>query len=442
MMHKIFRPLLDCKTPVDKGFDKNHFKQELKRQTISKYKDYYFDYTASGLAFKAIEDRLQEFLELYANTHSKESYLAAQTTEIYDEARVLLKQYLELDDSFAILPAGTGCTAAIKKMQELLGIYISPMTKKRFDINPKNKPVVFIGPYEHHSNDVSFREALCDLERIPLNEKGLIDLDILAKRLEQHKNREIIASFALASNVTGIISPYQQIAKLVRQYKGKIFFDCASSAAYMNIDKTYFDGVFISSHKLLGGPGTCGLLVIKKDLIDNDLAPTFGGGGNVEYVSSNTHSYVHDQESREDVGTPAILQLVKTALAFQLRNEIGLDFIKSEKDELLQYFLNRLNTVPDLVNYSDQNTERLSIISFNLKQNPFKVCEILSQDFGLQLRAGCSCASPYGHALLNIQDDCNLEKPGWVRASIHYSHSKNEIDYLIEALGKIAKVAA
>ncbi|MCG3717113.1 aminotransferase class V-fold PLP-dependent enzyme, partial [Aliarcobacter butzleri] len=232
-------------------------------------------YTASGLGFRQIENRIHDVLETYANTHSKEASNADKTTNYYERARINLAHNLELTDDFAILPSGCGSTAAIKHFQELLGLYIPPATKKRFnfEIDEKNAPLVIVGPYEHHSNEVSFREALCETQRVNLDKDGLVDLNHLKEILEKNKNREIIASFCIASNVTGIITPYEEISKILRAYNAIICFDAAASSPYMNIPCHLFDAMFMSSHKLLGGPGSCGLLVIRKDLIDTSIAP-------------------------------------------------------------------------------------------------------------------------------------------------------------------------
>lgn len=305
----------------------------LKKDIIGHHKELYFDYTASGLAFEPIEARIREVLQTYANTHSKEASMAHTTNNYFEEARENLKKMFELSDEFTILPNGCGATAAIKHFQELLGIYIPPATKKRYNISvDKSKlPLVIVGPYEHHSNDVSFREALCETIRIGLDNHGLVDLKHLKEVLEENKHREIIGSFCIASNVTGIISDYKNISKLLREYNAIVCFDAAASSPYMNIPCEYYDALFASPHKLLGGPGSCGLLIIRKKLIDSSISPTFAGGGTVLYVNKNTQEYDSKIENRENAGTPGILQFIRASLAYQLRNEVGFDYIKIKR---------------------------------------------------------------------------------------------------------------
>ncbi|MCT7551190.1 aminotransferase class V-fold PLP-dependent enzyme [Aliarcobacter butzleri] len=431
MNKDIFRPFFD------KNADILNF---IRYNTIGKNKKEYFDYTASGLGFRQIENRIHDVLETYANTHSKEASNADKTTNYYEKARINLAHNLELTDDFAILPSGCGSTAAIKHFQELLGLYIPPATKKRFnfEIDEKNAPLVIVGPYEHHSNEVSFREALCETQRVNLDKDGLVDLNHLKEILEKNKNREIIASFCIASNVTGIITPYEEISKILRAYNAIICFDAAASSPYMNIPCHLFDAMFMSSHKLLGGPGSCGLLVIRKDLIDTSIAPTFAGGGTVEYVNKNLQLYQKEIEAREDAGTPGILQLIRASLAYQLRNEISFDFIKKQKDELKEFLINELKKIPNCVIYGNQEAQNIGIISFNIRGlSPYDLCNKISSQDGFQTRAGCSCAGPYGHDLLGIEKLDRTNRPGWVRVSIHFSQTKDDIKNLVESIKKV-----
>ena len=410
----------------------------IRYNTIGKSKNEYFDYTASGLAFRQIENRIRDVLETYANTHSKESANANITNQYYNEAIKSIHNSLELNDDFSIIPSGCGATAAIKKFQELLGIYIPPATLKRFNITVAKKklPLIIVGPYEHHSNEVSYREALCEVKRIRLTKDGLIDLQQLKETLQENQHREIIGCFCVASNVTGIITPYEEISRLLRLYNARVCFDAAASSPYMNIPCKLYDALVISPHKLLGGPASCGLLIIRNSLVDTQISPSFAGGGTVKYVNSKIQEYEENITARETAGTPGILQLIRAALAYQLRNEIGFDFITKQKEILLNHFLKELKKIPNVFIYGNQDSKNIGIISFNIgNKNPYDICEELSKNSGIQTRAGCSCAGPYGHDLLGISSqEVMEEKPGWLRISIHYSQTIDEIDKLIKAI--------
>lgn len=411
------------------------------RKNIIKDKNIlYFDYTASGQGYKPIEKKIAAILKTYANTHSEVASSAVLTSEYYTKARLDLRRALEIDESFYLLPCGTGATGAIKKFQELMGIYIPPSTLKRFTCKPKNIPIVLIGPYEHHSNELSFREGLCDVVRIPLDADEKIDMVFLEKELERHKGREIIASFSVASNVTGILSDYKSIYKLIKQFGGILCLDAAAASPYINIDCKYYDALFLSPHKLLGGVGSCGLLVIKKNLC-TDTKPTFAGGGTVAYVSRTTHNFLTDLEQMEDAGTPGILQLIRASLAYNLRNEIGLEKIYKIEEELKFYFGSRVRAIEGVKLYCKYSVDKLPIFSLNFEGvSPYAISKYISDNFGIQTRAGCSCAGPYGHDLLELEDGQSFnEKPGWLRVSIHYTHTKKDIEKLLFALKEALK---
>lgn len=432
-MKQLFRPLLE------KG---DKFKQ-IGRNTIGIHKKTYFDFTASGLAYEPIEARIHEVLETYANTHSKEASMAARTDNHYRQAREHLKSLLGLDEGFALMPCGCGATGAVKRLQEVLGLYIPPATRARYKALPPlyELPLVIVGPYEHHSNDISYREALCETVRVGLNDKGLVDLEQLENILQENADRELIGTFCIASNVTGTITPYVEISEILRRYGAVVCFDAAASSPYINIPCELYDAMFYSPHKLLGGPGSCGLLAIRKDLFDTDAKPTFAGGGTVRYVSRTSHFFVDEVEEREDAGTPGILQLIRAALAYQLRNELGFEWIASRKKSLYKRFIEGLREIEGATCYGCRKAENIGIISFNVKGvDPYALCEVLSESDGFQTRAGCSCAGPYGHDLLGLEDDTPFQtRPGWLRISIHYSQGVKDIDTLLEAIRKSIK---
>lgn len=401
----------------------------------------YFDFTASGLAYKPIEQEISKILLTYANTHSEVASSAITTSGYYAKARKDLRKALEIDESFYLLPCGTGSTGAIKKFQELLGLYIPPKTRQRYDINPTNLPVVLVGPYEHHSNEISFREGLCKVVRITLDKDDNIDLDLLEKQLQKYQHRELIASFSVASNVTGVLSDYKSIYALVKKYGGTLCLDAAAASPYINIDCNYYDALFLSPHKLLGGVGSCGLLVIKKTLCQGNK-PTFAGGGTVAYVSRVGHEFLSDFEMLEDAGTPGILQFIRASLAYNLRNQIGLENIAKKEEELKRYFGSHIKKMKGVKLYCSYKQEKLPIFSLNFTGiNPYDVSKYLSEHYNIQTRAGCSCAGPYGHDLLHLSDGQDFEeKPGWLRITIHFIHTKEQIDILLKALKEAQEV--
>ncbi len=412
----------------------------VKENTILEDGILYLDFTASGLAYNPIEKKLQKILKTYANTHSEVGYNAKIITKYYNDARESLKKSLDTKEDFYIIPCGTGATGAIKKFQELAGLYIPPATKKRYaiDPDPSKLPLVIIGPFEHHSNEVSFREALCETIRIPLDSNETIDLKQLRKVLEENSDRELFGSFAAASNVTGTINPIKEIYEMMKEYDAIVCFDAAASSPYMNIDSNYYDVMFLSPHKLLGGPGSCGLLVIRKCLCDCQEVPTFAGGGTVSYVSRASHVFSEDFETKEDAGTPGILQFIKASMAYELRNEIGLKYIAQKENELKICFKKGVQSVENMQLYCLESHNKLAIFSFNIiGLDPYELAQVLSDQFKIQVRAGCSCAGPYGHDLLGYKDNETFSaKPGWIRIGFHFTHSCDDIAYFFDSLKK------
>lgn len=415
---------------------------QVKKNLIFDKKRLYLDFTASGLLHQGIEKKIYKIAKTYSNLHSEIGINIQPTTKYYNQARESFKKTLEISDDFYIFPTGTGSTGAIKKFQEIMGLYIPPATKNRVKITSSKKVLVIVGPFEHHSNEISYREGLCDVLRIPADkETGAIDLKKLKKVLEENKKREIIGAFSVASNVTGIFNPIEKIYKIIKKYKGIVVLDGAASSAHMNINSKYYDALFLSPHKLIGGPGSCGLLILRKNLYDNSLSPTFAGGGIVYYVSKKEKIYLENPEIREDVGTPGIFQFIRASLVYELRNDIGLEFIKRQEKELNDYFIEKFNKINNGILYESEKKNRLGIFSFNIKNiNPYKITEILSKKFKIETRAGCSCAGPYGHDLLSLKDGFykykDLSELGWIRIGFIYIHTKKDIDYFFISLKK------
>lgn len=439
----------------------------------------YADYTASGRGVHFIEDKLINIQKLYANTHTEDDYTGAYSTTLLHQAEEQIKAIVNAGPEGKIIPIGSGSTGGLKRLHEILGISFSPATREKMKtivqenccsdctllekIN-QNKPVVFIGPYEHHTNEVMWREAFVEIVVIPFGNDGMIDDNYLEKKLQssEFKNRRKIASFSAGSNVTGLKTDVYKIAAICHRHNTVIAFDFAAVAPYVTIDmnrdpNSYFDAIFFSPHKFLGGPGTCGILIFNEKIYRKDLPPTTAGGGTVDYVGSHCHKFTQNIELRELAGTPPILQTIKTALVMELKEKVGVPKIEKIEANYLKYFMDYIKEIPEIeILGSDiPLNHRLPIISFNIKDrdkmlHPRFVTKLLNDLFGIQSRAGCSCAGPYGHYLLNINDEVSLKyrdvitagyhglKPGWVRVNLHYIFTQNDVDFLVKAIKFIA----
>jgi selenocysteine lyase/cysteine desulfurase len=436
----------------------------------------YIDYTASGRGIKIIEDKIYNILKTYANTHTEDDFSGKYLTHLLHQAEIRIKEIVNAGENGKIIFTGSGTTGALKRLQEILGIYLPPVTlesinkaynvteDKDKEVLEKNCPVVFIGPYEHHSNELMWRESYVEVVVINLDNNGMIDLNDLKEKLKdpKYKNRQKFASISACSNVTGVLTEVYDIAQICHEYDTLIFFDFAAIAPYRKIDmnkdeKSYFDGIIFSPHKFLGGPGSCGVLVFNEKIYRKDLPPTTAGGGTVHYVGFKDQDYYEDIEMREKAGTPPILQAIKAALVLDLKEKIGVDIIHKIEEEYKEYFIKKLKEIQNVQIIGDISSDKkIPIISFNIAHknrvlHPKFVSKLLNDLFGIQSRAGCMCAGPYGHHLLNINLEISLKyrkmilkgfegiKPGWVRLNLHYSLSRLDIDYIINTIKFIAK---
>ena len=430
----------------------------------------YADYTASGRALSFIEDFIRdEVLPSYANTHTESSGTGLQTTRLREESRAIIRDAVGGDDDTVVLFAGSGCTGAIAKLIGVLGLRVPSALDDAHaltdHIPPAQRPVVFIGPYEHHSNEIPWRESIADVVTIRQDADGGVDTDDLREQLEKYADRPVrIGSFSAASNVTGIVSDTAAIATLLHEHGALSFWDFAAAAPYVSVEMlategrplSYKDAVFISAHKFIGGPSTPGVLVARRELFANRV-PDVPGGGTVAYVNDDDHRYLDDVTHREEGGTPAIIESIRAGLVFQLKEAVGTDTIRRQEERHLRRAVEAWREEPGIELLGNLDADRLSIVSFILRSPSGRylhhnyVVALLNDLFGIQSRGGCSCAGPYGHRLLGIDLErshefereitggCEGIKPGWVRINFNYFVSDAVVDYLIEAVRVTAR---
>ncbi len=431
----------------------------------------YADYTASGRALTFLEDFIRdEVLPRYANTHTESSGTGLQTTRLREDARAIIHEAVGADEDTVVIFAGSGCTGAIDKLIGVLGLRIPSALEDAHHLGDaiaaEKRPVVFIGPYEHHSNELPWRESLADVVPIPADDDGHIDLACLERELVRHADRPLrIGSFSAASNVTGILSDTAGISALLHRHGALSFWDFAAAGPYVAIEMNgparddplcFKDAIFLSPHKFIGGPSTPGVLVVRRELLTNRV-PDVPGGGTVAYVNPDEHRYLDDPVQREEGGTPAIVESIRAGLVFQLKQAVGIEVIRAHEESYLQRALERWESEPAIEVLGNADAERLSIVSFVVRAPSGRflhhnyVVALLNDLFGIQSRGGCSCAGPYGHRLLGIDVErshefereithgCEGIKPGWVRVNFNYFLSEPVLDYVIEAVRVVAR---
>ncbi len=444
----------------------------------------YCDYTASGRCLRFVESYLQSLQRVYANTHTEDDITGRSMSQLLHDAEVAIKNSVNAGPDGCIIACGTGATGAIDKLQQIVGVALPPATRKNLydalesscGLNAESlatsldatQPVVFVGPYEHHSNELSWRQSLATTIEVRLDPNGQVDLKHLEELLVDPRfaGRKKIGSFSAASNVTGVLTDVHAVASLLHRHDAIACFDFAACAPYVDIDMNppadgdddpSLDAVFISPHKFLGGPGASGVLVFNQRIYDRSLPPTVSAGGTVDYVSMTDQDFIKDIEEREKAGTPGVLQTLKAALVFQIKDSVGADTIRVREHELTSRAMQSWgdNDAIEVLGTPDP-ASRIAIISFNIRCRDGKylhhklVTALLNDLFGIQSRAGCSCAGPYGHRLLGIdaavsekyrhavQDGhCGI-KPGWCRIGFHWVMDDIEADYLIDAVNFIA----
>lgn len=420
----------------------------------------YTDWTASGRLYGPIEAKLShDFGPFVANTHTETTISGTAMTKAYHQAKHIIKAHVNSNEDDVLIMSGSGMTAAINKFQRILGLKVPENLKDYTNIPEEMKPVVFISHMEHHSNQTSWLETIAKVEVIPPGKEGLFSLENLEALLKQYEDRTLkIASVVAGSNVTGIETPYHDIAKMMHQHGGVCFVDFACSAPYVDInmhpddEEASLDAIFFSPHKFLGGPGTSGVLIFNKKLYNN-MVPDCPGGGTVSWTNPwGEHKYIDNIEDREDGGTPAFLQTIKTALSIKLKEQMGVANMLEREHELLSIIFNTLGNVENINILAGQHQKRLGVISFYIDDLHYNLgVKLLNDRFGIQTRGGCSCAGTYGHYLLHVDYETSHEltkeisigelvrKPGWIRMSIHPTTTDEEMHYVCQSILDLAK---
>lgn len=420
----------------------------------------YADWTASGRLYQPIEDILtHDIAPFVGNTHTETTITGSAMTQAYHQAKAIIKSYVGAQTSDVLISSNSGMTGVVNKFQRILGLKVHERHQHLVKLPEHQRPIVFISHMEHHSNQTSWLETLVDVEVIAPTVDGLVDLGNLETMLRRYANRETkIAAVTSCSNVTGLFTPYHEIAKIMHQHGGLCFVDFACSAPYIDINMRpedpleHLDAIFFSPHKFLGGPGSTGILIFDAKLYKNRI-PDNPGGGTVDWTNPwGGHKYIEEIEAREDGGTPAFLQTMRVALCMQLKAQMGVENILQREHELLDLIWDRLEAIPNLHILAHGHRDRLGVISFYIDGLHYNLgVRILNDRFGIQVRGGCSCAGTYGHYLLevskehsrSITDKINIgdltEKPGWIRMSIHPVMSDAEVKYIMSAIEQLAQ---
>jgi selenocysteine lyase/cysteine desulfurase len=418
----------------------------------------YADWIASGRLYGPVEEKISKTIGPYVgNTHSESSETGVLMTKAYHLAHKIIKEHVNAGPEDVIITAGSGMTTVINKLQRILGLKICGKLSHRPCLSETERPVVFITHMEHHSNHTSWYETCSDIVLLKPGKDLLIDLDELRRELKKYKDRKIkIGSFTACSNVTGIETPYHEMAKIMHEHGGKCFVDFAASAPYVDMDMhpkdpmQKLDAIFFSPHKFLGGPGTSGVLVFDSNMYSCQ-APDQPGGGTVDWTNPwGGYKYISDIELREDGGTPGFLQAMRIALCIDLKNKMGTKNIHKREAQLVKLAFRELNKIKNIHILAENVKHRLGVISLYIDGIHYNLMvKLLNDRYGIQVRGGCACAGTYGHFLLDVSYNYSKEiteqissgdlssKPGWVRISLHPTMKDSEVIFIAKAIKEI-----
>jgi selenocysteine lyase/cysteine desulfurase len=444
-LEKYFKSFRDNTIGVDQNFETPYGTKKI----------YYADWTASGRMYEPIEKLLKEEIAPFVgNTHTETTVTGSSMTIAYHKAKEIIKNHVGASEHDILISSNSGMTGVVNKFQRILGFKIHEKYKSQVDIPKEDRPVVFVSHMEHHSNQTTWLETICDVEIIKACPEGKCDLGHFTELLEKHKDRKRkIAAVTSCSNVTGVITPYHEIAAMIHRAGGLCFVDFACSAPYIDIDmhpdnpEEKLDAIYFSPHKFLGGPASSGVLLFCQSLYNNKV-PDNPGGGTVDWTNPwGEHKYHEAIEAREDGGTPGFIQTIRVALSIKLKEKMGVKNIHDREEELLEKVWQALEPIPNLHILADNIKKRLPVISFYVDDLHFNLAvKLLNDRYGVQVRGGCSCAGTYGHYLLAVSKDksksitdsinCGIlsDKPGWIRMSLHPIMSDDELDYILAAI--------
>ncbi len=414
----------------------------------------YADYVASGRAMRQVETFIfDHVLPYYANSHTETSFCGATITGMREDARAEIARLTGATADDAVIFAGSGATAGLNRLVGLLGV------------NEATRPVVLVGPYEHHSNLLPWRESRAEVIEIAEGAQGGPDLDALAAALIEHAGSDLlIGSFSAASNVTGIVTDPDPVTRLLKAHGALSVWDYAGGGPYLPIDMGHGtdarkDAVVFSAHKFPGGPGASGVLIVNRDAV-RATRPTWPGGGTVAFVSPWAQDYLDELEAREEAGTPNVIGDIRAALVLMIKAAIGDDTIAASEAEWNAMALEAWRDNPHLTLLGTDKPHRLPIFSFIVRNadgavvNEQLFTRMLSDVYGIQARGGCACAGPYGHRLLNIDRKSSEKlraevlagdpshKPGFVRLNFSYMMDEDTVRYIIDSVDALSRNTA
>ncbi|EPX76646.1 aminotransferase class V-fold PLP-dependent enzyme [Salipiger mucosus] len=417
----------------------------------------YADYVASGRALAQVEDFIRDrVLPYYANSHTQASFCGAFCTKLREAARAEIARMTGAGEGTSVVFTGSGSTAGLNRIVGLLDIAGT--------VARGGRAVVLIGPYEHHSNLLPWRESGAEVIEIPEGAEGGPDMDRLEAELTAAQGAElIVGAFSAASNVTGILTDTDAVTRLLKRHGAVAVWDYAGGAPYipmsMGQGDAAKDAIVFSPHKFPGGPGASGAMVLRDDIARRDT-PTLPGGGTVSFVSPWGHTYSGSLAAREEGGTPNVVGDIRVALVMLVKEALGAGWMAARQRELRARAETAWRDNPRIEMLGLQKPDALPIFSFRVRDGQGGLVHhqfftrLLSDVYGIQARGGCACAGAYAHRLLGLDETGSaateaaieggdeLAKPGWVRLNLSALMTDDKADMIVAAVDNLARDAA
>ncbi|MCR5857246.1 aminotransferase class V-fold PLP-dependent enzyme [Mesorhizobium sp. J428] len=413
----------------------------------------YADYVASGRALFPVERFiLEDVLPYYANSHTEASYCGGFMTRLRNAARAVVAGSCGADERHAVVFSGSGATSGLNRLINLFGLAARAASGRR--------PCVILGPYEHHSNILPWRESGAEVIEIGEGPEGGPDVEALRHALRRYAGRPTVCAFSAASNITGIVADVAGITGLVKQAGALMVWDYAGGGPYLPVSMcpgkgVEIDAIVLSPHKFIGGPGASGILIVRRDAVSTGR-PTWPGGGTVRFVSPESHDYSESLVAREEAGTPNVIGDIRAALAFIVKETIGMELMAARNSALTSRALAALCNIENLELLGKLDAPRLPIFSFRIRGGDSQyvhqqlVTRLLSDRYGIQARGGCACAGPYALRLLDIEadewrrlrrdilDGNEMAKPGFTRLNLSVLLPEEKIRYILDSVAELA----
>jgi cysteine desulfurase/selenocysteine lyase len=402
----------------------------------------YLDNAASTPAFGSVMRCVEQFLPWYSGVHRGTGFKSLLATEVFDAAHDAVARFVGADPDSDTVIFTKNTTESVNKLSN----------RFRF----ASGDVVITSMLEHHSNDLPWRKH-ATVVHCGITRDGRLDIDALKKALTTYKGKVKLVAVTGASNITGYCAPVHEIAAWTHAAGARLFVDAAQLAPHRPIamgregDPGRIDFVAFSAHKMYAPFGTGALVGPARFFDEGD--PDMVGGGVVDVVTLD-HAVWNHPPHKEEAGSPNVIGGVALAEAIAVLQSAGMDTVAAHENALLRYAYDRMKTIPDVTLYGtlDTMTDKVGVIAFNVQgMHHALVAAILGTEGGIGVRNGCFCAHPYVKELLGVsrEEDRILmaeviggnksRMPGMVRASLGCYNNEEDVDALVEMLGRIVR---